>query len=201
MPIPILLGFGAAGAGTALYAVLVNPASTTKRIWGKAIRGEIDLTLEDFQGPGAWGGTTWLEHIEDSAAGLGAHSKYLERIEGWSTPADTTGGVWPNWSSLDRQSVRNAALWIYSTSGGTDPVSYWSRVAEWWNTQAANELTSIHPDQFSIIVDSVGASQEAAAGYLEARGAGFTFPDLPTPEIPWWAWPLGAFGVFLALRK
>lgn len=201
MPIPVLLGFAAAGAGTALYSVLVNPRSTTRRIWGKAIKGEIDLTAEDFAGPGQWGGTTWLEHLEDSAAGLGAHSKYLERLEGWSTPFDTTEGAWPNWSAGDRKSARNAALWIYSSSGGTDPVAYWSRVAEWWNTQAAGELSSLHPDQFSIIVDAVGASQDAASGYRTARGEGFDLPDLRSLKIPWWAYGVAGLVVWNTIRK
>ena len=137
----------------------------------------------------SWGGT---EHLEDKRA---AANKYAERINGWS---DTE--TWGRWIDGDRLAALNDAEAAYFYA--EDAADYWTRVAALWKGYAQT-MVSIHPDQFDKIVKAVGASEDAADGYREARNWLNYIGDLPPKpkDLPWWVWAIGAVGVVGWIRR
>ena len=128
----------------------------------------------------SWGGT---EHLEDKRA---AAVKYSERITGWS---DTD--MWGRWIDSDRLIALDDAQKAYFYA--KDAAGYWARVASLWEGYAET-MISIHPDQYDRIGAAVGASEDAAKTYRNARNwVGYAKEIIPTPaQFPWWLWLGGA---------
>jgi hypothetical protein len=137
----------------------------------------------------SWGGT---EHLEDKRA---AAVKYAERITGWS---DTD--TWGLWIDSDRLRALDDAQKAYFYA--KDAAGYWARVASLWEGYAES-MISIHPDQFDKIAASVGASQDAAKTYRDARNwVEYAKEIVPTPaQFPWWVYGIGVLALWNTIRK
>ena len=146
-------------------------------------------TASDYLPWNSWGGTA---HLEDKKA---ARDKYQERILGWSDTA-----TWGQWVDGDRLTAWNDANAAYYAAN--DAAHFWAKVARLWAGYAEN-MSSIHPDQFKKIVAAVGASTDAADTYRDNRNWVKWVGELPPePEdVPVWLWVAGGLGLWILIRK
>jgi hypothetical protein len=135
-----------------------------------------------------WGGTDYLEQHQE------AHQKYLERIEKWSnSPAYAV------WDQTEKDTAIADANYIYSITNSA--AGYWGSLPAFWESYSGS-FVSLDSEQFRKIVDSVGASSDAADTYAANRNPLTHYePPKIAKNIPWWAYALGGLVIFNAFRR